>query len=290
MMDTYYDFTTAKTDLYKGYRGANGQKKSVFFQGERYMLKFQPVKNGIPSNSCISEYLGCHIFQSIGIPAQETLLGIYAGTPVVACKDFENQGKQLMEFAMLKNSLINSSQNGYGTELSDILSAIEDQELIPVQKLKEYFWNMFIVDAFLGNFDRHNGNWGMLVDSNRNEATIAPVYDCGSCLYPKPTDEQISQIVSSEKEINNRIYVFPTSEIKINNTKINYFDFISSLQNEDCTEALKRIAPRIDLSTIYEIVDQTPHLSNIRREFYKMMLQRRKEAIIDYTMRKLTNQ
>ncbi len=285
-MDTYYDFTTAKVDLYKGYRGANGQKKSIFFHGDRYMLKFQPVKNGIKSNSCISEYLGCHIFQAIGIPAQETLLGSYEGTPVVACKDFETEGNQLMEFAMLKNSLINSSQNGYGTELSDILSAIEGQELIPVQQLKERFWDVFIIDALLGNFDRHNGNWGLLVNSQKNEATLAPVYDCGSCLYPKPTDEQMAQILSSEQEINNRIYVFPTSEIKIGRNKLNYFDYISSMQNKDCTEALQRMAPKIDLPALYEIIDQTPHISNIRREFYKTMLKRRKEAIIDYTMKK----
>lgn len=43
---------------------------------------------------------------------------------------------------------------------------------------------MFIVDAFLGNFDRHNGNWGILVDECKKTAEIAPVYDCGSCLYP----------------------------------------------------------------------------------------------------------
>ena len=29
------------------------------------------------ANSCISEYLGCHIFNMIGIKAQETILGSY---------------------------------------------------------------------------------------------------------------------------------------------------------------------------------------------------------------------
>lgn len=28
----------------------------------------------------------------------------------------------------------------------------------------QYFWDMFVVDALLGNFDRHNGNWGFLYD------------------------------------------------------------------------------------------------------------------------------
>ena len=37
----------------------------------------------------------------------------------------------------------------------------------------------------LGIFDRHNGNWGILVDEEHQTAEIAPVYDCGSCLYPQ---------------------------------------------------------------------------------------------------------
>lgn len=33
---------------------------------------------------------------------------------------------------------------------------------------------MLIVDSFVGNFDRHNGNWGFLVDNKTNQVLIAP--------------------------------------------------------------------------------------------------------------------
>ena len=65
----------------KFYAGANGAKRAVIYQGEQYMLKFpaQAPKNKDLSyaNSCITEYIGCHIFNSVGINAQETLLGTY---------------------------------------------------------------------------------------------------------------------------------------------------------------------------------------------------------------------
>ncbi len=55
----------------KSYAGANGSKISVVYEGEQYMLKFppHPSKNEKMSysNSCISEYLGCRIFESVGI-------------------------------------------------------------------------------------------------------------------------------------------------------------------------------------------------------------------------------
>lgn len=62
----------------KAYAGANGNKIAVVYQNETYMLKFppHPTKNKEISytNSCVSEYIGCHIFESVGIPVQKTRL------------------------------------------------------------------------------------------------------------------------------------------------------------------------------------------------------------------------
>ena len=59
------------------------------------------------TNSCISEYLGCHIFNMLGIKAQETILGTfeYNGKTsiAVACKDFEKDGYVIKNFASVKN-------------------------------------------------------------------------------------------------------------------------------------------------------------------------------------------
>ena len=46
----------------------------------------------------------------------------------------------------------------------------------PVE-LENWFWDMFIVDALIGNWDRHNGNWGFLYDTVQDEMKLAPVYD-----------------------------------------------------------------------------------------------------------------
>lgn len=84
---------------------------------------------------------------------------------------------------------------------------------------------MFAVDALLGNFDRHNGNWGVIVNENTMEVRIAPVYDNGSCLYPQLTDEQMEAIMKDSKEVESRLYVFPNSALKEQDKKINYLSF-----------------------------------------------------------------
>lgn len=288
---TAFDFTELKKRN-KAYAGANGNKISVIYEGEQYMLKFPAQAKRNPdmsySNSCFSEYLGCQIYESIGIPVQKTLLGTYTVRGkkkiVVACRDFTEPGVTLQDFASLKNQMIDSERNGYGTELSDILYTFEEQTAVDSAELLKRFWDMFIVDALIGNWDRHNGNWGFLYNTVTDEMTLAPVYDCGSSLYPQADEAIIEAVLADENERNFRIFDIPTSAITMNGKKIKYFDFISSLQNEDCNRALKRIVPRINMDKIKEIIDATPFMSDLQKRFYLTMLTERKARILDFSL------
>lgn len=288
------DFTNA-VQKNKTYAGANGGKISVLYNGEQYMLKFPPFptinKEMSYTNSCISEYIGCKVFESVGIPVQETVIGTYTSKGkekvVVACKDFTSQGITLQDFASLKNRIIDSERNGYGTELADILSTIDEQTAMDSETLKTRFWDMFIVDALIGNWDRHNGNWGFLYNNSTDEVTLAPVFDCGSSLYPQADEDLMKKILSDKNELNHRIFDIPLSAVTYNGKKINYFKFLSEGKFPDCNKALKRISSRIDMKKIYEIIDNTPTITELQKEFYKTMLTARKERIIDFSLNKL---
>lgn len=282
----------------KGYGGANGGKRCLVYQGKPYMIKFPapPTINKEMSytNSCICEYIGCHVFELVGIPVQETLLGTYRVNDkekiVVACGDFTSPGITLQDFASLKNTIVDSERNGYGTELSDIEQTIESQTMIDSKLLSDRFWDMFIVDALIGNWDRHNGNWGFLYNAISDKLILAPVYDCGSSLYPQADEKMMKDILSSADQKNSRIYNVPLSSIKSGDKKINYFKFISSLQHECCNEALKRIVPRIELQKINQMIDDISCISDLQKTFYKTMIAERKEKILDYSLKQLIKQ
>ena len=84
-----------------------------------------------------------------------------------------------------------------------------------------------------------------------------------------------------------RVFVFPTSALKIKDKKINYFEYISSLQNEECNQALLRMFPKIDMQEIYNIIDGTLFISDIRKEFYRKIVNMRYEKILRYSYKKL---
>lgn len=289
------DFTNCEINNFKYYGGKNGGKICVIYNNEDYMLKFPANKDekevNAYSNNCLSEYVACHILESLGLEVQKTLLGRYELNGkekiVVACKDFTSSGNVLKQFAELKNSQIETSKNGYGTELREILETIEMQAIYDVEKLKDFFFDMFIADALVGNFDRHNGNWGFLINEKLKQVKIAPIYDCASCLYPQLTDDRISEIINDNEELNARIFLFPTSSLKINDKKINYFDYISSLENKECNKALLRIFPKINLEKIKQIINDTPFISDIRKEFYIKIITLRYEKILKYSYNKL---
>ncbi len=292
------DFTECRVIPGRAYNGANGSKIAVEWGGEAYMLKFPPSGDGKPTNlsytnSCISEHIASSIFNMLGIRTQETMLGTFTVKGkeklVCACKDFTTGGKRLLDFCSIKNTVLDSDSNGSGTELADVMDTIDKQQYIYPKVLREHFWNMFIADALLGNFDRHNGNWGILFDDNKEEAEIAPVFDCGSCLLPQADDKVMKKVLENETELHARVFQFPTSAIKLMGRKINYYDFLSRAKNEDANMALKRITPRIDMEQVESFIDQVPGISDLQKKFYKTYVNARYRLIIRPTSELIEN-
>ncbi len=288
-MNRNVDFTNCPRLIDRAYNGANGKKIAVEYDGRPYMLKFPPSGEGKPTelsytNSCVSEHIASSIFHLLGIKAQETMLGTFTVSGkqkvVCACLDFTAGGKKLYDFCSIKNTILDSDTNGSGTELEDILDTIEKQQYVDPLRLKDYFWEMFAADALLGNFDRHNGNWGFLYDPNEKKRDIAPVYDCGSCLLPQADDEVMQAVLNDKDAMNLRIYRFPTSAIKRNGKKINYYDFLSAAEYEDCSQAVRHIYQRADMRQISSFIDQVPFISDLQKEFYKQYILARMDLLL----------
>lgn len=284
------DFTNCKRLYDRVYNGANGKKIAIEYEGEPYMLKFPPSGENKPTelsytNSCISEHIASTVFNMVGIPAQKTILGTFEiggkSKIVCACKDFTADGSRLFDFCSIKNTVIDSEHGGTGTELNDILDTIEKQQYIDPTILLEHFWNVFVVDALLGNFDRHNGNWGFLYYDATKTATLAPVYDCGSCLLPQADERIMNTVLNNDDELNARIYRFPTSAIKVDGRKINYYDFLQAAKNQDCNDAVMRMAPKINMDEICTFVEEVPSLDATQKRFYQVYLTARHQRIIE---------
>ena len=267
--------------------GGSEKKIGISINGFPYMLKFQKRTPFGFKNNIISEYIGSHIYQLLNINCQDTYLGTYNGENVVACKDFVINDYQFVPFNDIGESTIEEDRDQYQYSYDDIVSLLlANKKLTNVDDTISSFFDIYIVDALIGNFDRHGGNWGFL--KKNNMYYLAPVFDNGSCLYPSLTDEdEMRKIINDEEQINMRVYKFPTSQIQLNGKKSSYYEVISSLEFEEINNALLRIYPLIDLNKIYSIIDGISIISDIHKTFYKAMIQARYKLILKYSYNKL---
>ncbi len=63
-----------------------------------------------------------------------------------------------------------------------------------IKGLSARFWDQVIIDGLLGNNDRNNGNWGIIVGPK--SLRIAPVFDNGASFYPKKSEDSIKKASS----------------------------------------------------------------------------------------------
>lgn len=274
------------------YDGA-AKKYAVEYNNSIYMVKY-PAKtdikndlNTVYSNSSFSEYISCHIINQLNIPgvaAQETLLGESSGKIVVACKDFTTPFNRLVKFNMIQNADISSEMSGRHPILQDVLQTYQTLPQLKNPEFIERFWDTFALDTLLGNFDRHSGNWGFLNDSKAGELRIAPIYDCGSCLYPSLSVSKMKDILNSKDEIEKRIFDFPNSAFvdKATGKKINYAEYIENhLDNKELINSLNKVGLSFNMEKIDKVIENTPYLSDIQKEFYSTMISNRYDRLIE---------
>ena len=275
------DFTNA-IEEFNNYRGSE-KKKTLIYNNKKYLVKFpDPIreKNKKISyiNNAFSEYVGSNIFRIVGFKTQNTILGKYEYKGkekiVCACEDFTDDEKILYEFENL--ALSTNPDKKIETELSDIMEVIEESKMLDIKETKQKFWEMFIIDSLIGNTDRHNGNWGFILNKNTGKITFSPIYDCGSCLNPMLEDEEIEKINNTELK---NLAINCYSCLKENGKKINYMSYIKQKENKECNIAIKRIFTNINIDEINNFISNIECISLVRKEFYKNIIGQRYDIL-----------
>lgn len=287
------DITNYKQEI-NNYGGSE-LKATYIINGEKYMVKMpDPIRKKTLDlgymNNQYSEYIGCHIFESVGIPVQKTMLVKLNKDGkekiAVACKDFLNPGEELIEISNVSLSL--STEKKYKISIEDVYEIINKMSVnykLDENKLISNFWDMFVVDALIGNTDRHFGNWGFI--KKDDIISFAPVYDCGSSLHPLLSENEQIKLMSDSIAFKNSSYNI-ASVYTMNNKKIFYHEIFRN-PPVDLKEAIKRIVPKIDMKKIKEIIASTEGLSKTQKEYYFKDILLRKEEILDKSYNEIKN-
>ncbi len=299
-----YDFNDLELSAVR-YGGHAGSKLGVVIDGENWILKFPKSTRNFSkkvdmsySTSPLSEYIGSHVYELIGIPVHKTILGIRDNRVVVACKDFTGNGSvyRLDDFNSISNDYVSgldeklsqapSSSDTQTQGLEEVMIIMENNpSFLKVPTFKSHFWDMFIVDALIGNNDRNSGNWGLLYNKETGDTAIAPVFDNGASFNNNTDEKRIEQILNDQDRFLQSSYetrrCFFSGE---DGKKINPLKYIESMANDDCNRALLRVVPNIDPVSIRDMIESIPRdcngitvISDARKEFYCQCIEYRYE-------------
>lgn len=306
-----FNFDNIKEDRTRRYGGMAGQKLGIILNNENWFLKFPKNIKNLDNvelsyaTTPLSEYLGSKIYESIGLEVHQTKLGIKNGKLVVACKDFLKDNERLDEFRVIKNDYIenleeeisNLSSSGSGTDLEEIMLVMEKNPLfMEMPELKERFYDMFVIDCLIGNNDRNNGNWGVIVNTKDKTTRIAPIYDNGSAFNNKSSDIQLINILNDEERFKNSAYNSAISVFRLDGKLLNPLKYIESLKNDDLNQAMLRVVPNIDLHKIRNIFEDIPQeensisiMTSVQKEFYLKVLEYRYKNVLVPTYNKIVD-
>ncbi|MCD7735756.1 MAG: CtkA family protein, partial [Lachnospiraceae bacterium] len=195
------------------YSGQAGFKDGIIYNGEYWIVKYPKTTKGMQNvddlsytTSPLSEYIGSHIYQILGFAAQETVLGIRNDKLVVACKDFRADDELLLETRTIKNAVnaeladkldrsFSETGDQHTVNLEELILHLRENDIMrSIAGLSDFFWGCVVIDIFINNNDRNNGNWGILRKTDGSER-IAPVFDNGACLSNKLSEKRILRYI-----------------------------------------------------------------------------------------------
>ena len=277
------------------YGGTAGRKMGITYNGKDYLLKFpgnlkeQQLKNInlSYSNSPICEYIGSKIYELIGLPVHNTILGIRNQKVVVACEDFLEDGDRLYEFDKIKvtfepHFLDSNGNETNGVGLYEIIMTIKEHPFLQgIFGVIERFWDMFIIDALIGNTDRNNSNWGIVLRKNGLKE-LAPVYDNGNCLNNKWDDEKMQIVMSDVVKMEAEAYKARRCIFELQGRRVNPYYIMEGMKYQECSDAIRRLAPRIGdcMKKIRAMIKEIPILSEVQKQFFTLIIEYRYEKVL----------
>lgn len=172
-----------------------GTKRKFWYEndrGELWLFKYARPGIGEDWAEKIAEYLCSHL----GLPHARYELAEYRGERGVASQMFRVPGEQLLLGNQLLGTIdpeyLRLRRPGYGNTIhtvDNVLDALKPVDpprrwTLPdgVATAQEVFVGYLLLDAVIGNIDRHDENWGVVAEASGAQLSLAPTFDHASSL------------------------------------------------------------------------------------------------------------
>jgi len=281
-----------------------GSKEKMWVQdahsGEEWLLKF--ARAGTGENW--SEKIAAEVAALLDIPHPMVELGVLDGRPVSLTKNFLVSHQELVH----GNELLFRTDPNYPFEkqtrsAEHTVTAVRDVlDLFRVEVSATWrdrglsafglFVGYLLLDALLGNTDRHHENWGIIVtaEGRVRRSELAPSYDHASSLGRELKDERRAEMMTTADQRGNvqaycsRAFsaLYRAGETNKPLSCTGAFQHACELDQFAADYWLKT-AGAVDPAALQDIVERTPNstMSDQAKEFATAMMKNRLQSLLD---------
>jgi hypothetical protein len=196
-----------------------GTKRKFWYEdgtGKRWLFKYNRENTGEDWAEKIAEYLCKHLelpHATYELAQWENHFGCISQSFLRSEGDGEEQ--QLLEQLILGSQLLGAVEPRYLQQrtrykntlhnIPNILRALEHiappkNWILPkeIKTAPEVFVGYLLLDALLGNGDRHDENWAGVAENTGSQISLAPTFDHASSLGRELTDEERTKRLSTK--------------------------------------------------------------------------------------------
>lgn len=243
--------------------GSGASRKYWLFNGEeKGIFKFPKISEGKITGEYWAESLAYEIANILNISCAKIDMGTYHGELGSMSYMLLNKGEALIEgITFISKLYLDYDKNTFYSEISDMWYSLEMiKNSLEEFGLFEDFLKIPIFDCLIGNSDRHHSNWA-IIESEKGEKRISPLYDNGSSLCSIENEDKIS--LRDKNWINARIYSKSKSMIRIKNkqkrpTHHEVLEYITKYYYEETKDFAGKIADALSDNAIKNLLEDYP--------------------------------
>ncbi|WP_203248300.1 HipA domain-containing protein [Sporosarcina beigongshangi] len=145
------------------------------------------------------------------------------------------------------------------------------------------FIEMNYFDILIGNQDRHPYNW-MILFKSQNQKEFSKIYDNGASLGFRFDDKQLAEYLSNDIKLAKYMRNASVKAGLFEHKKVKAKDMLTYLKQSYFGESLSIInrIERFDFKRYYEIIDGYAILSDIQKEWLKVIISFRQQSILQW--------
>lgn len=259
---------------YEGTAEGSGRSEKIWLinpdTGQTGLFKF---KKDISTTDHISECIACDLANLIGIPCARFEVGIYKGREgSMSYNIVTHKGEALIEgiycislqYGHYDAEKLTDSVTGDRYSLEMIQKALEPFGLF------DEFVQILIFDFLIGNTDRHQSNWALLMKGK--EVQLCPLYDNSSSLCAYVEETKINQYLGHDLmlwksliDTKSKSMIRITCQDKKQPTHLEIIQYISKKYYKQTKDIVKRVEGFMTEEAIGGIVDKYEEILSVEK-------------------------